>query len=356
MTGKYRKRLWVLLPAAGVILTGWLLVRAMVRRAGGVPLDRRRTEELRRKLDNNPKSIFAFDPFISYRLKPSFRGRRHDSETDLHLTNSRGLLGEEEVNPDPTVKKILFLGDSVAYGSHVPFEDIFISRMAGAAGGGFQLLNAGCPGWSSHQELSFYRLYLFDLPIDAVVVVFTLNDLLRFEWVWRDEQSFQMSAELRGLGGLVQSRWTSRELGGLRRSFSAQENLRPLAGLNNTCLSAYLPGRWSRFAEEIGPGLRELAGSRKVILAAAPARPQLEALNAGGEPATVLYPQRMLKELARGTAIPFLDLLPAFRDPAGSYDTGLFLPGEPGILHLSPEGHRRLAEWLWPKINQGAEL
>ncbi len=240
----------------------------------------------------------------------------------------------------------------MAYGSHVPFPDIFISRMAGEAGNSCQLLNAGCPGWSTHQELTFHRLHLSDLPIDTVVIVFTLNDLLRFEWVWRDERSFQMSAELRGLGGLIRSRWTARELNGLRDGFSARDNLRPLAELNNTCLSAYLPARWSRFREEIGPELAELAKTNRVILAAAPGRPQLEALNRGGDPATVLYPQRRLEELSRAAGITFLDPLPAFRGPGGNYDTGLFLPGEPGLLHLSPEGHRRLAQWLWPKLKR----
>lgn len=352
MTAKYRKRLLILLPTAGVILIGWLMVRVMVQRAGGVPLDRHRTEELRRQLDSNPHSIFTFDPQLSYRLKPSFRGLRHDSTDDFHITNSRGLLGESEVTLDPAVEKILFLGDSVAYGSHLPFEDIFITRMAKAAGDHRQLLNAGCPGWSTHQELGFYQLYLADLPIDTVVIVFTLNDLLRFEWVWRDEQSFQMSAELRGLGGLVQSRWTARELTNLRDRFQTREDLRSLAELNNTCLAAYLPDRWNRFEEEIGAELRELEGSRRLILAASPGRPQLEALNAWGDPEAVLYPQRRLEELARAMGIAFLDLLPAFRQSGGDYDIRLFLPGEPGVLHLSPEGHLRLAEWLWPEIER----
>ncbi len=106
---------------------------------------------------------------------------------------------------DSSVRKILFLGDSVAYGEHVPYEDTFISRIARAAGPAYQLLNTGCPGWSTHQELEAYRKYFSDIPVEAVVIIFVLNDLLHFEWVWRDDHSFQMSAELRGLGGLAHS-------------------------------------------------------------------------------------------------------------------------------------------------------
>ena len=350
---KYQKWLLIVLLAAlaggGGLLFG-RLIRERIRRTSGVPLDDRRREELREKLDYNPRSIFIYDPRISYRLKPDFRGVRHDSPGHLHLTNSRGLLGGEEVNPDPAVRKVLFLGDSVAYGSHVPYDEIFIARMAGEAGDGYQFLNASCPGWSTHQELGFYRDHLSDLPIDQVVIVFTINDLLLFEWVWRDEQSFQMSAELRGLGGLTNSRLTDLALRNLRNQFWESPRLRPLAELNNTCLTAYLDRSWSRFRREVEPALRKLAEERKVILAPAPARPQLESLNLGGGPETVLFPQRRLEELAREVGIGYLDLLPAFRGENGDYDVDLFLPGEPGVLHLSGEGHRRLAEWLRPGL------
>jgi len=190
----------VLLVGGGIITVG-VVIWERSQKTGGVPLDKEKEEILKRRLEEDPKSIFIFDSYTSYRLKPSFKGLRHDSKTLPHVTNSRGILGEEELNPDPSVKKILFLGDSVAYGEHVPYEDVFISRMAEQAGNGYQLLNAGCPGWSTHQELAAYRQYFSDLPIDEVVVIFALNDLLRFEWVWRDDNSFQMSTELWGLGG-----------------------------------------------------------------------------------------------------------------------------------------------------------
>ena len=159
-----------------------------------------------------------------------------------------------------------------------------------------------------------------------------------------------MSAELRGLGGLVDSHFTARSLRQTRQGFLARPELQPLAGLNNTCLSAYLPDRWERYRDEISPLLRQLNAKEKLVLLAVPARPQLEALNRGGEAEAVLYPQRRLADLAAALGIDFIDLLPAFRNPAGGYDEDLFLPGERGVLHLSAAGHRRLAQWLGPKI------
>ncbi len=336
--------------AVGGIILGAVLIAARVRRSTGEGLNAERRAELRERLDHDPRSIFIYDPVLSYRLKPDFRGIRHDSASDPHRTNSRGILGGKEINPDPTVRKVLFLGDSVVYGSRLPLEENFVSRLGEAADDSCQLLNAGVPGWSTHQELEFYRLYLADLPVDLVAIVFSLNDLLRFEWVWRDERSFQMSPELRGLGGLLQSRLTDLKLSRLRARFREDESLRPLTELNNTCLYAYLPAAWERYRKDIRPALEVLAVRRDIVLLAVPALPQLEALERGGDPEIVLYPQRRLQELSREAGIGYLDLLPAFQSAEGERNPELFLPGD--TLHLSGEGHRRAAEWLQPRLLQ----
>jgi len=339
----------VLITAGAVFFAGWRIWQKTIRTQGR-PLDAAQREELKRKLDDNPKSIFIYDPITSYRLKPNFRGLRHDSEALPHVTNSSGILGEEEVNPDPGVTGILFLGDSVAYGEHVSHPETFISRMGEMSGPGFQLLNAGCPGWSTHQELLAYRNYFSRLPIDAVAIVFALNDLLRFEWVWRDGESFRMSAELRGLGGLAHSRFTSSALKKIRERFWERPELKPLAGLNNTCLNAYLPESWEEFFRRNGPALKKIASEKILLFISVPARPQLEALNAGGDADVVLFPQRQLEEFCRKNRIVYIDSLEAFEKEGGGYDTSLFFGGGIGLLHLSPRGHEAAADFLWPRI------
>ncbi len=346
---------WMVL--VGLVLVALAVVILVGRRswedfAGktGRPLDEKGREELKKQLAESSKSIFIFDPMTSYRLKPSFQGIRHDSETEVHAANSAGILGEREVDPDPAVKKVLFLGDSVAYGSHVPYPAVFISLMEGPAGKEYQLLNAGCPGWSAHQELVAYQQYFSSLPIDAVAIVFSLNDLLRFEWVWRDGRSFRMSAELIGMGGLIDSWRTTRDLREVRNRFKKDPGLSPLATLNNTCLSAYLPRRWDEFSRRNLPLLEEAAGNKKVVVVAVPARAQLEALNSNAPKDAVLYPQDRLRELSLESGAAFIDLLPAFEEGDGPYDTDLYLAGENGDLHLSLRGHRRIAEYLWPKL------
>src|SRR5207249_294185 len=110
-----------------------------------------------------------------------YKGFRWESWDFPHATNSRGLLGSAEIDPAPAVGKVVFLGDSVTYGDAVPFENVFVSLMQGLAGPEWQLLNAGTPGWSTHQELRYFDRYLWDVNWRAVVIVFCLNDLVKFE-------------------------------------------------------------------------------------------------------------------------------------------------------------------------------
>ena len=340
----------LLILVGGGIITGGVVIWEKAQRTSGVPLDKEKKEILKKRLEEDPKSIFIFDSSTSYRLKPSFQGLRHDSKSLPHSTNRLGILGEEEINPDPAVRKILFLGDSVAYGERVPYEDIFISQMAEETEDGYQLLNTSCPGWSTHQELSAYRKYFSDLPIDTAVIIFALNDLLRFEWVWRNDNSFQMSAELRGLGGLAHSKLTARALKEVRGRFWNTPKLRPLANLNNTCLNSYLITKWVEWCNLVQPVINEIVGNKRLIMVAVPARPQLESLNLGGNPDTVLFPQRQLEQFCIVNGIEYINLVEAFKKDQEGYDSDLFLHGEGGSLHFSSEGHQQVAEFLYPII------
>lgn len=339
----------VLSVAAVLGFSGW---RVWQNHQSGIgeALPAEKIPRLKESLDQNPRSIFIYDHDTSYRLKPDFQGTRHDSPSLPHATNSLGLLGEAEVGPDPGVAKIIFLGDSVTYGSYVPLEKVFVSRMQEEAGSGFQLLNAGCPGWSTYQELTDYQHHLTGISTEAVVVVFCLNDLLQFEWVWRDNKSFQLSAEVKSIGGLFQSRFTALALKRARDYFRGQPGLEPLARLNNTCLTAYIPPAWENYLQLNLPPLREIARDHNLIMVPIPARAQLKALNQGGKREEILYPQEQLRAICRHYSIPFIDPLPAFKKDGGGYDISLFLPLNKGELHLSAAGHRRLAEFLWPEI------
>ena len=304
--------------------------------------------DLRRFLDGNRRGMFNFDPDVSYVFKPNFSGSRHGSHRYSHRTNSRGLLGTAEILDDSEVRKVLFLGDSVTYGDGVAYEKIFTSCLQTTLGGVYQVANGSCPGWSSNQEIAYHRKYLADIDWALVVLVFCPNDLLAFEWVYGTEYEFEMAADLVQLGGLggVTASLGSLRLAGIRLALCATRSTRPLAQLNNTCLHAWDSWSWPRYERDVLSPFFDDPRRHPLAVVVVPLRDQLTALLRGTRPAVALYPQARLRGICRKHGIPFLDaneVLAGTNDPAGFFIDA---------LHLSDLRHRRVAEYLRPRIEQ----
>jgi len=333
--------------AASVLLVEWRRPPARKTRPNDVAA-------VRAQLDSNPKALFVYDEMTSYRLKPLYKGFRWGGWNTPHETNSRGLLGSAEIDPSPDVRKVIFLGDSVTYGDAVPYDSVFVSLMQQMAGPGWQLLNAGTPGWSTHQELRYFDQYLWDVPWRAVVIVFCLNDLVKFEWVWRSEREFSMTDELAaldGLRGLKAETTKALELAALRRKFRARPATAALAALNSATLRAWSPGDWQIYADTVlGPWLRS-RGSVPVMIVIMPARDQLKALALGAGRREVLRPQQEMKSICARAAVPCIDPIDALRAPGAPEPDELFRDD----LHLSEHGHAALATLLWPRLHAFAE-
>lgn len=303
-------------------------------------------EALKARLDYNPRSLFCFDEDLSYLLKPRFVGIRQGMVSEPHHTNSRSILGTREVPSGDSPRRILFLGDSVTYGDRVPFPQIFTSRIQELAGDEFFIANAGCPGWSTHQEIAFFEKYLADVDWAAVVLVFCLNDLVRYEWVYENDGKITLSEEMADSGGI-------RELSGSVRSLrlralvsrlEADPKTSPLADQNTGALIAFDETRWERYEKEIlTPGLK---GGRipNLIVVAVPSIQQLKALRLGASAEAALFPQHRLAAFCEREHIPFIDASRAF---AGVFDQGSHYLD---LLHLGSGGHRRMAKFLWPEI------
>src|SRR5262245_13882107 len=276
--------------AASVLLVEWRRPPARKTRPDDVAA-------VRAQLDLNPKAVFVYDEMTSYRLRPLYEELRWGGWNTPHETNSRGLLGSAEIDPSPDVRKVLFLGDSVTYGDAVPYDSVFVSLMQQMAGPGWQLLNAGTPGWSTHQELRYFDQYLWDVNWRAVVIVFCLNDLIKFEWDWGGERSLHMTdetAELDGLRGLTAKTAKGLELLSLRKRFRAQRATAALAELNSATLRAWSPGDWQAYADTVLLPWLQTRGSVPVMIVFAPARDQLKALALGAPRDKVLWPQRQM--------------------------------------------------------------
>jgi len=302
-------------------------------------------------LDYNPKSLYIFDEGTSYRLKPKYQGSRWGTKDSPHQTNSRGLLGATEINASPAVRKVLFLGDSVTYGDGVSFDSVFVSRMQELAGPAWQLMNAGTPGWSTYQELRFFDEHLSDVPWRAIVVVFCLNDLVRYEWVWRSDRLLSLSDEMRAVSGLpaVHARAAKAlELVRLRNRLRKQPSTAVLADVNTAILRAWDPDDWNEYEREV---LDPWLASRRalpIVIVISPAREQLKALALGGPPAEVLLPQQRLERICEHAHVTCIDPVGALSalDP-----DRVFLDD----LHYSEAGHAALAGYLWPRIEELVE-
>ena len=97
--------------------------------------------------------------------------------------NSSGQRGDEVGERSPGELRTLFLGDSFTMAHHLPEEDTFVGRTAGLLGDELDFptkcINGGVNGYSTCQELAYYRYYGRQLQPDVVVLCFFLGNDFR---------------------------------------------------------------------------------------------------------------------------------------------------------------------------------
>lgn len=303
-------------------------------------------EHLRASLDHNPRSLYEFDPDVSYMLKKNYEGIRHASEDLKHVTNSMRLLGSEEIDLYPEARKVLFLGDSVTYGEGIAFEYIFTSIIQSLSGSQYLIANGSCPGWSTYQQIGFFQKYLSDIEWEAVVIAFCLNDLVKFEWVFMNETDFAMSPEVVRDGGFQEVSATvwSHRLYRIRRRFDKDSSTRILSSHNNTTLLAWCEAKWDEYERDVLTALTETGRMKNPIIVAIPTLPQIVSLAQGASEAVVLFPQKRLEAFCRQKKICFIDARAAFEGSEAIHHC------YKDNLHLSRHGHELIAYYVWPRI------
>lgn len=96
-------------------------------------------------------------------------------------TSSAGLRNSEEINDDPSVFRILAIGDSFTFGFYVHNQETFPARLQERLNellsGRFQVLNAGVPGYTIEDELSYLEDKGLRLNPDLVILGVYTNDI-----------------------------------------------------------------------------------------------------------------------------------------------------------------------------------
>lgn len=134
----------------------------------------------------NLGTVIQFDPVTGWSLKPNSMLISDDPQRGLHYrvdVDSLGLRDREIAVPKtPGRKRILIIGDSVAFGSGVEADERFSDRLQKMLPGDVEVINGSVPGWGNDQEMLFYEHYLRRLHPDIVVLQFTGgNDVVNNE-------------------------------------------------------------------------------------------------------------------------------------------------------------------------------
>ena len=123
-----------------------------------------------------------YDPELGYRLNPA-----------RPTINSRSIRGPDITVPKPSgVFRVVVLGDSIT-AAQPGFVDELSDQLKRR--GVIEVINASTPGYTSYQELMFFKRYLVDTDPDLVIWAYCLNDnhkfLHRFDeqahMLWTDE-------------------------------------------------------------------------------------------------------------------------------------------------------------------------
>lgn len=254
--------------------------------------------------------------------------------------------------------RVLFLGDSATFASHVEEEACFVARVQELANQRHSdrrvtTINASVAAYSPWQEYDLFAKEGLQCHPDFVVLVFCLNDVLekyRLQQFGGYSRGFEPPApspfEWSGLFRAART-WRAalvrpgdEELWYLRGAYSARRLLNDPDALE-------VQQAWKTTFDSVEK-IISLSREESLPLAivCTPHRDQLSPI-----PPKPRSPQRMLADFARTHNVPFLDLLPIFRAEIAEHEI------DPSVLlhdplHLSPTGHELAAEAIFAFLTQ----
>jgi lysophospholipase L1-like esterase len=157
----------LLLVLASLVATG-LLIEGVLRWVGYEPL---------RAMASGKDLVLrqSSDDAIGYELIPGSEGRAF--KTDVKV-NSFGFRSPEPRQADD-VRRVVVVGDSIAFGSELPADTAFpnlLRRALGQRDHRFDVQNLSLSGYDTLQEVAVLKRHGLPLDPELVIVGFCLND------------------------------------------------------------------------------------------------------------------------------------------------------------------------------------
>jgi len=283
-------------------------------------------------------NLVIYDAELGYRLNPQ-----------AATINSRSVKHAEIVVPKPKdLYRIIVLGDSI------PWDDgggSFVNFLRDQIGGHgrYEVINAGVPGYTSYQELIFFKRYLLDTTPDLVIWSYCLNDNHKFLHQFNEKGRMLITAEaqetlrVRTAGDFIVSR--SYLLSSLQIKLMALKEQRRTSGSpfvwerRSDVNVAWKDDTWPAYENYLTEMIRLLAPrNTKLVVVIFPFEPQLKFRHDAANYDYAIKPQRHLSALCRLHGVDCLDLYTVF---GASYDRGvsLFQDG----IHLNDQGFQLAA-------------
>jgi lysophospholipase L1-like esterase len=275
-----------------------------------------------------------YDDELGYRLNPD--------RPNINRLSVRH--GEIAIPKPPSLYRVIVLGDSIPWD-----KGGFVSHLREELNGrgNYEVLNASVPGYTTYQELLFFKRYLLQTAPDLVIWSYCLNDNHRFLHQFDEKARMLLtteateSLEIKSTWDFLVSR--SYVLSSLRVRFiaarqqSAEKNRSKFVWENQMDFNiAWKDYSWRSYEEHLREMINLLRnGKTKLAIVIFPYEPQLNHRHDVVNHEYVTKPQRLLNVLCQKYRVPCLDLYPEF---SASYDQGqrLYRDG----IHLNDKGHR----------------
>lgn len=223
-------------------------------------------------------------------------------------------------------KRLLFIGDSITFGYELGASDAYGSRTAELlnvrrGSTTFHSFNGGISGYDTQQELDWLVNVGFRLRPDIVVLQFCLNDVTsQYHPTYRDrgehfpelqciERPTSTSGIVRGMMALIRRlRYGDDEQTSAERIQKIE-----LEELLKDTDHVKLKARWENVASAMTQIVRQCRETRVgVVVVCFPIEQQVLL------PDAPTHPQAWLGKLMESLDVPFLDLLPVYRERCGT--------------------------------------